>query len=315
MKKLLILAALATVGGIALIPSIRDMILGRSCKTCAYESTTPQSNVTPNNGANCEYALADLQIFDFKVIEQGDSLVLKAGITNFNDDSANEAKAEILLPAESKVISFSSDKSNVRLKQCRGYIVADLGNLQSNYKDSIAITVICEKAKAPCALKILNCSEQFSVFVHSTTPDSDHANNYKAWKRNCSAGTIFPDIKLPDLICGSSVSISGVSDAALSGLIDCDRVKKMFRDPCIYAKCIDALEFECEDYNKMKIRLIRYNPVTNQISPIEEATYKNGVISLPINREEFQGTNLKNTYIRFESMNIEKPMQVKMIHP
>jgi hypothetical protein len=181
---------LAAVGSIALIPSIRDVILGRSCKVCAYESTTPQGNVTPNNGANCEYALADLQIFDFKVIGQGDSLVLKAGITNSNDDSANEAKAEILLPAESKVISFSSNKPNVALKQCRGYIVADLGSLQSNYKDSIAITVICEKAKTPCALKILNCAEQFSVFVHNTTPDSDHANNYKAWKRNCSTGTI-----------------------------------------------------------------------------------------------------------------------------
>jgi hypothetical protein len=89
----------------------------------------------------------------------------------------------------------------------------------------------------------------------------------------------------------------------------------MFKDPCIYAKCIDALAFECKDYNKIRISLIRYNPATNQITILQEATYKDGVISLPINRDEFQGTNVANTYIRFETMNIEKPIQLQMINP
>jgi len=133
-----------------------------------------------------EYWLADIRVQSVKVTNQTNkNYTCKTVIASSNDDDARGAKAFIMLAPETTFISSNIRNLNLSRKKdglgasCRksqtrshlnSYVECKLGNLSTSAKLEITIKgrVNSFKYKPSC-----------SVFVISSTPDSNTLNNFK----------------------------------------------------------------------------------------------------------------------------------------
>lgn len=163
---------------------------------CAGATTHPQSNISAGIAVN----YADVGV-DFARTSVDDSnpfrLKLTTVIENKNgNNTSRETRAIILLPGETRVISFrqlpANARKRVRIVQCGAILICTIDNLDPKStgnpipQTEVTIEVVTTKPTKVNA----KCQANFGVMVYSKIPDSYLDDNYWKWHTDTERATL-----------------------------------------------------------------------------------------------------------------------------